>query len=265
MSCGLSLALLAGCGSHAVATPAPRKTMTLTRQQISTLDSKKIFFGHQSVGYNMLEGIREITTQDGRIALSIRTSTSPELVPGPGLVESPIGKNGDPKSKLNDFAKIINNGLGSNGGVALMKFCYVDIDALTDVNQLFASYRDEMDALKREYPRLKLVYVTIPLTTVEPAPKAWIKSLLGRTTQRDLDAKRNEFNRLLRQTYGSSGLVFDLAEVESTRPDGSRSYFLRGDDKVYTMAPELTSDGGHLNEIGRRAAAERLLELLSRI
>ncbi len=145
------------------------------------------------------------------------------------LVESPIGKNRHTKSKLNEFARIIDNGFGPQGGIAMMKFCCRDFDSTTDMKQMFVDYRDEMAALREEYPRLKIVYSTAPLTTMEPAPIAWVKTLLGRSTGRDLDAKRDEFNRLLRQTYEKTGSVFDLAQAESTRPDGSRSYFPGGD------------------------------------
>jgi hypothetical protein len=109
------------------------------------------------------------------------------------------------------------------------------------------------------------VHVTVPLTTVEPAPKAWVKSILGRVTERDAEVKRNQFNQKLRQTYTGVDPVFDLAEVESTRPDGSRTYFSHGNDRIYTLVPEYTTDGGHLNELGRRVAAERLLHVLSQV
>ena len=255
--------LCAGCGSHLTAPPTGAASVALTGGQVAALNSERIFFGHQSVGYNILQGICDIERGDSRLTLPIRTSTEPQQIAGPALVETPIGKNGDRKSKLNQFAQIIKNGLGAQGGVALMKFCYLDIGPSTDVPRMFADYRAEMDNLTQEYPRLRLVYVTIPLTTVEPAPKAWFESLAGRTTRRDLDAKRNEFNRLLRQTYGGTGSVFDLARAESTRADGSRSFFERDGERVYTLAPEYTTDGGHLNEAGRRAAAMSLLEVLS--
>jgi lysophospholipase L1-like esterase len=155
--------------------------------------------------------------------------------------------------------------MGAQGGIALFKFCYVDIDAATDVPKMFAAYREGVNALKAKYPSLNIVPVTVPLTTVEPAAKAWLKGLLGRTTTRDINAKRNQFNTLLRETYAGTGPVFDLAEVESVHRDGSRSYFTRGNEKIYTLAPEFTADGGHLNEMGRRVAAERLLSLLAQL
>ena len=235
----------------------------LSDQQIARLEERKIFFGHQSVGDNILQGIRDLIADDPRLKLKIVNSSDPESVPGPALVESHIGENGNPQSKDEVLATILSKGMGKQGGIAMYKYCFVDIDASTDVRQMFYHYRSGIDALKLKYPSLKIVHITVPLMTVEPAMKAWIKSLLGRPTARDADAKRNAFNDLLRQTYTGIDPIFDLAEVESTHADGSRSFFLLGNEKIYTLAPEFTTDGGHLNERGRRVAAERLLLVLA--
>ena len=235
----------------------------LSDQQIASIESKKVFFGHQSVGANIIQGLRDLMVRDPRLKLKIVTSADPESVPGPAVVESSIGQNGNPRSKDEDFAAILDKGLGRQGGIAMYKYCYVDIDASTNVQQMFENYREEIEALRVKYPLLKIVHITVPLTTVEPATKAWVKTLLGRATERDADAKRNEFNRRLRQTYAGRDPIFDLAEGESTSPDGSRSYFIRDNERVFTLASEYTTDGGHLNEAGRLAMAERLLFLLA--
>jgi lysophospholipase L1-like esterase len=235
----------------------------LSDQQIASIESKKVFFGHQSVGANIIQGLRDLMVRDPRLKLKIVTSADPESVPGPAVVESSIGQNGNPRSKDEAFAAILDKGLGRQGGIAMYKYCYVDIDASTNVQQMFENYREEIEALRVKYPLLKIVHITVPLTTVEPATKAWVKTLLGRATERDADAKRNEFNRRLRQTYAGRDPIFDLAEGESTSPDGSRSYFIRDNERVFTLASEYTTDGGHLNEAGRLAMAERLLFLLA--
>ena len=235
----------------------------LSDQQIASIESKKVFFGHQSVGANIIQGLRDLMVRDPRLKLKIVTSADPESVPGPAVVESSIGQNGNPRSKDEAFAAILDKGLGRQGGIAMYKYCYVDIDASTNVQQMFENYREEIEALRVKYPLLKIVHITVPLTTVEPATRAWVKTLLGRATERDADAKRNEFNRRLRQTYAGRDPIFDLAEGESTSPDGSRSYFIRDNERVFTLASEYTTDGGHLNEAGRLALAERLLFLLA--
>lgn len=261
----LLVVVLSACGIRALETTALPNSTMLSDQQIASLATKKVFFGHQSVGNNIIQGIKDLASSDPRLRLSIVKSSDPQSVAGPAFVEFEIGQNGDPQSKVSAFAAVLNKGMGAQGGIALYKFCYVDIDASTDVPKMFAGYREGISSLKAKYPPLKIVHVTVPLTTVGPAAKVWVKSLLGRITTRDINVKRNQFNNLLRQTYGRTDPIFDLAEVESTHRDGSRSYFTRGNEKIYTLASEFTADGGHLNEVGRRVAAERLLFVLAQL
>ena len=238
---------------------------TPTAQDLSYVATQRIFFGHQSVGDDIVQGLKDVMARDPRLKLNIVNSADPQSVAGPAFIESHIGRNGDPQSKTDAFAAVLDKGMGREGGIAMYKYCYVDVDASTDVPRMFDNYRRGIDALKLKYPLLKIVHVTIPLTTVEPDAKAWVKGFLGRTTARDINRKRNEYNRLLVQTYGGRDPIFDLAEVESTHRDGSRSSFTYANQKIFTLAPEFTADGGHLNEAGRRAAAERLLHVLSQI
>lgn len=261
----LFFVLLSGCERNVVQSTSIIHGANLTDDEVSSLKSKKAFFGHQSVGDNIVQGIRDLMTEDPRLKLNLVNSSDPEQLAGPAFVECHIGHNGKPESKTEAFAAILKQGMGKQGGIVMHKYCFVDFDSSTDVQRLFENYRDEINALKREYPLLRIVHITVPLTTVEPAPKAWVKTMLGRTTAREASAKRNEFNRLLKQSYASTDPIFDLAEVESTLPDGSRSYFMRGNEKIYTLAPKYTTDGGHLNDAGRCAAAERLLRILARL
>ena len=80
------------------------------------------------------------------------------------------------------------------------------------------------------------------------------------------NATRARFNELLVETYSGVDPIFDIARIESSRPDGTRFHEMRGDTKVYATLPEYTDDGGHLNERGRslliRTYQERIVELL---
>lgn len=241
-----------------MAIAAAPETM-LTDQQIQTLLSEKVFFGHQSVGDNIIDGIRDIMAGDRRLTLNIVASRNPETVPGPAFVENRIGRNTDPLSKNADFLAILNQGFE---GVALLKYCYIDIGGTTDVPQMFNSYESMIEQIRKHHPGVRIVHITVPLTTIDSSPKAWLKGILGRNTAWDDNLKRNQFNALLRRTY-SNEPIFDLAEVESTHADGSTSYFKSGSDMVNTLAPEYTTDGGHLNPTGRRLAAQRLLQVLA--
>jgi hypothetical protein len=60
--------------------------------QIARLMSKKILFGHQSVGNNILKGITDLTSADPRLKLNIVRSSDPQLIAGPALVEFSVGQ-----------------------------------------------------------------------------------------------------------------------------------------------------------------------------
>ncbi|HZU08349.1 MAG TPA: SGNH/GDSL hydrolase family protein [Pseudacidobacterium sp.] len=235
----------------------------ISESQWSRIEGLRIYFGHQSVGENILDGIRDIEKQSHRNSLRIVSSDDPSSIEGPALIESHVGRNGDPTSKNIAFRDILDKGFGAQGGIALYKYCFVDIRPETDVAKMFAEYRDNMRDLRSRYPRLTIVHVTIPLTTVEPGWKAVLKNLLGRPTERAIAEKRHQFNQLLRQEYAGKEPIFDLAEAESTLPDGSRAYFISRGERIYTLAPEYTYDGGHLNESGRNVTALRLLQTLA--
>lgn len=244
----LVLAVALSCGENAVissAAPSPgtNAPWRLTDAQVTTLLSRKTFFGHKSVGGNIVQGIHDLMSTDSRLNLHMVSSGAPASIAGPAFIDFMIGTNGDPASKDQAFAAIVNNGFGTQGGVALYKYCYADIKDSSNVQQIFQRYRMNLDTLRANYPGLKVVPVTVPLKT--QASKA-----------------RNDFNNLLRQSYGGTP-IFDLAEAESTHADGSRSYAIVNGEVVYTLAPEYTTDGGHLNKAGRQAAARRLLFTLA--
>ena len=69
----------------------------------------------------------------------------------------------------------------------------------------------------------------------------------------------------LREAYGSINRLFDLATIESTRPDGTRSGFEKDGKTYYSLVPEYTYVSGHLNEAGRRVVAKRLLLFLANL
>jgi hypothetical protein len=243
---------------------AARENPVITRETWQSLASKKIFFGHQSVGAEIIDGIKTLAAQSGG-ELKIVKSQVPTSVQGPAFVESAIGENGDPRSKTRAFAQIMKSGFGEEGGIALFKFCFLDVDPGTDPDALFREYRATISEVQQAYPRLQIVHVTLPLTRAENPPLALVKTILKRPSQRDLDARRHRFNELLRKEYTGSAPIFDLARIESTRADGTRSSFQRAGETVYSLAPEWTYDGGHLNEAGRKVAATELVQLLAQV
>jgi len=271
-----TMVVASACSQESDMTPASAAAATvkspnpsiaeISDAQWARLAQRTIFFGHQSVGGNIVQGIEELMQAEPRIKLRVVRSPRPATVTGPAFVHFEIGKNYDPASKDTAFAAALD-GLNSSGTIALYKYCFVDMAASTNPDSLFAEYELTTEAARASHPGLTIVHVTMPLLSAQPTSKLklLVKRLLGRGESPEvaLNAKRNRFNRLLRQRYGNSDAFFDLASIESTRLDGSRSSFTLNGETVYTLAPEYTTDGGHLNAQGRRKAAEALLARLA--
>lgn len=256
-------AVISGCRRHETVTTTVVQARPRIAEQFEIVAGKNIYFGHQSVGANLVTGLSELSRNVGARSLNIVRHQEPGTVVGPFFCETEIGRNGDPASKDAAFAKKMRRSFDGRTGIAMYKYCYADIDARTDVHAMFARYQANVEALQSEYPSVKFIHVTVPLTTVGSGLKDWLKVLLGRDTRREANARRNEFNRLMAETY-PTGTIFNLAEVESTRPDGTRCTITSGGERVPYLCPEYSEDGGHLNEAGRVRAAAALLEVLAR-
>jgi len=226
-----------------------------------SLTGLRVFFGHQSVGYNVVAGLQQLLADNARIDLRIVETDRPDDYERPIFGHARLGRNGDPRSKLDAFADLMEGGLAERVDIALFKFCYVDITARTDVVGLFERYRQVMGALRAKHPHTLFVHVTVPLCIVQTGPKAWAKRVLGRG---DNNLARCRFNALLRKEYAGREPIFDLAEQEATATDGVRWSYPQDECRVYALAPAFSSDGGHLNTVGSRAVAEQLLITLGR-
>src|SRR5438067_4259951 len=183
----------------AVAIPmrADRSQDAGLRSDLLRLSHRRIFFGHQSVGMNLLDGVRQIAGRYPEVALHVvETSDAGELAPGT-FAHGFMPENGDPERKLESFERVLSSGIGAAADVAFIKFCYADFSAATDVPALFARYQATLRALHARYPRTIFVHITTPLTTVEGGAKSTLKRLLGRTPNGVLEnAKREHFNEL---------------------------------------------------------------------
>ena len=237
----------------------------VSREDWATLERKRIFFGHQSVGFNIMEGVRELAGGNGPIVLRILETTNPGDFSTPLFAHAAIGKNEDPLSKSGAFSDILRGRLAGKVDIALVKFCYVDITEATDLEKVMAGYESSVERIKREYPKTVFIHVTVPLTATPMNLRSRIKRLLGYPQREETgNMKRNEFNRMLRDRYEGKEPVFDLAAAESTYPDGRRSTFLRNGRIYYSLVPEYTDDGGHLNAVGRKRIAEQFLITLAK-
>jgi len=232
------------------------------------LAQKKIYFGHRSVGNNILDGVKDIMKENPKIQLNIVETTDQADFNVGLLGHSPIGDNGDPISKINAFSDVIENGLGKKIDIASLKFCFADFTTKTkDITKIFNDYKNTMSQLKKKYPKTAFVHFTIPLVVNKANWKTRIKTLLGRKEiwEYDQNIIKNEYNELIRKEYNGKNIVFDIAKIESTYPNGDRSTFTRNGKTYYTLVPEYSRDGAHLNEVGRKKVAEQLLVFLAKL
>jgi hypothetical protein len=239
---------------------------TIPQSQWQEFSAKRIFFGHQSVGFNIVEGLNDILRENPQIKATVIETSDPKVFDTPLFAHAAIGKNYDPRSKVDAFVAVMDQGLGNKADIAFMKFCYVDVMAGSDAGGIFTYYAERMGYLKQKYPKTTFIHITVPLASVQAGPKAWIKRLIGSSPDGYADnMKRNEYNELLRNQYSGKEPVFDLAKAESLLPDGSYATFSQDGKKFDYLPQEYTSDGGHLNKKGRQRAAQNLLLLLTNL
>jgi len=230
------------------------------------LAQKKIYFGHQSVGFNIMDGIRDVMKEHPEIKLNIVESAEASDLKVGTFEHSRVGKNVDPASKVQEFTRFMEQGIGKKADFSALKFCFVDIRADTNVKDVLKNYETFMTKVEKEFPKMTIVHFTVPLTRSKTTWKTVVKKLIGRKTwEYDDNIKRNEYNEMLRKAYEGKEPVFDLAKIESTYPDGKRSTFTKDGKTYYSLVPKYTNDGGHLNELGRKIVAEQLLIFLANL
>jgi hypothetical protein len=259
--CFLFITLLLGCKKE---NPRGAELDAETIDALQKVSQGRIFFGHQSVGANIVGGIQRLAEKSGGVKLNILELGKGNL-PGPNFfAHGKIGRNESPKSKCDAFQAILRSGLGNKVDVALFKFCYIDIRERDNEKAILNLYKSALETVRSEYPKVKLIAVTVPLTSNESDWKYMAKKVLGRETERGNNIKRNQFNELLRATFKEEA-VFDLAATESKRPDGSREIFNEEKNVYYSLVPEYSSDGSHLNDYGSQRAAKELILLLGKV
>ncbi|HET7217703.1 MAG TPA: hypothetical protein VFJ02_06625 [Vicinamibacterales bacterium] len=217
-----------------------------------------VLFGHQSVGGNIVDGLRALTATGAPAWPVIEASAIRGRQEG-WFACCRIGRNGDPISKTRQFVDLVAGPDGQHLDLAFHKYCYADIDASSDVRALFAEYRTAMRAAAAAHRGITFAHVTVPLVRVRTGMRALAHRVLGRTSPRVVDnANREAFNDLLRREYTGREPLFDLADLEA-RPSGSRAP--AGPPR--SLRSEYTSDGGHLNETGRAYVAGALIAFIA--
>jgi hypothetical protein len=262
------LSLISGCtgGDAKVDKAVSPSTNQLPEAGLQKLSGTKIYFGHQSVGDNIISGINELMKSHNQIKLNIVKTDNPNDFTQPIFAHSYVGENDDPDSKITAFRYNMRKGIGDKTHIAFLKFCFWDIRSQTDIKHVFDNYKTTLSELKSQYPKVRFVHFTVPLMSYQNSLKDRIKRILNQTIETDLDnIKRNELNEMLLNEYLDREPIFDIAAVESTSPGGTRTSFTQNGKKYYVLADDYSRDGGHLNDLGKKVVAEQLLIFLARL
>jgi hypothetical protein len=246
----LGWALCAACGNGM---PSETETRVVIdeafKKDLATLQASRVWFGHHSVGRNILDGLQALSKEAG-VAVEIG--------------EGPVGQNTRPLEKFEDFARRAERDPGDGVQLMVMKLCYVDFDPSTDVDELIRAYAASVERVKKARPGIRIVHVTPPLCARPGDVKSKLNRMLGRQVwEDDSNAKRSEFAKKLVAKFPGEP-VFDLSRIESTRPDGTTESHDVGGRPVPMLWPGFTTDGGHLNELGSKVAAKAFAETLAR-
>ncbi len=256
----LILFFLVACGEK---TNMKFKVTEQTKEDLQVLSKSRIFFGHQSVGFNIIDGVNDLIKETGIGKVNIIESDGKTDLPEFFFAHTRSGENTAPNTKCDAFSEFLTKDFVNKLDIAFLKFCYVDMRANDNPHQVFEYYKSVMDTIKAKYPNLTLLHLTIPLTTVQSGWKIPIKKILGKEIEGYKEnINRFTFNKLLKEYYKEDP-IFDLSTVESTYPNGSRESFEFDGHTYYAMVPDYTYDGGHLNDFGRKIVAKEMIHVLA--
>ena len=251
---------------HEAGSMADTPGVTLEKVQKSQwqkLNEKKIFFGYRSVGRNIIKGMQDLSRENPQIRLNYKTSEDP-LNSGEGfflhywvdMVESP-------QSLAKEYANYVDKMVpGKAFDVAMIRF--TPFSGKKDIDTILVEYDTAITELKREFPNTVFVHATFPLTHSKETWRTWLKKLFKKEEfwEYDNNVFINKYNKNMREKYKGKEPFFDIAEIQSTLPNGKRSTFTMNGKTYYHMVSDYTNDRTHLNQKGRRVVAEQLLILL---
>jgi len=133
-------------------------TPTVSTAELNAVAGKRILFAHQSVGNDIVEGVKLLVAGSGA---SLEVVETRQPADGrTGLFHFKAGTNGDPLGKLRDFEKTVNESAARGFDIAMVKFCYIDFDANTDGAALARSYIDTLERLQSNFPQTRFVAIT---------------------------------------------------------------------------------------------------------
>ena len=159
--------------------PSEESKSMNTKFQLPTIDQwssaakARVLFGHQSVGYNILDGVNTLAKEQGVTDFKIADISVAKDSGAAVIVHFEVGRNTDPRSKIDDFLGRIDATSGRRIDVAMMKFCYVDVSDDTRIDTLFKEYKEMVArvraVLRRRAPHLAGEAVEVANLSLNPA------------------------------------------------------------------------------------------------
>jgi acetyltransferase-like isoleucine patch superfamily enzyme len=199
-----------------------------------------VFFAHDSVGDDILDGLRVLTAP-----CKVRWTSRR------------VGRNGDPIGKIDGFCRAVIEGPGRDAPVAIFKLSFADFEEDTDVSRVFDHYHRAIRRLYTTRPLTKILHVTVPLTRPQPEVGAWLRRrIAGGEAVSVKNAVRHEYSERIRDAFSASHAVFDLAAAQACAPTT---------DPSPVLAREMTSDGRRLSALGRERLATELVQALAKV
>lgn len=232
-------------------TPPPDGVLTLT--QYNAAMSKRVVFGHQSVGYQAIQGVQmwadDLNTSDPNV-IDVESGTVPAT--GGFFGHLYAGTNGDARTKTAELLSLLQNGLAAKVDIVVLKFCYADLRSNSGYTpqQMFNTYKTWVDTVESSFPNLKVIYATEAI-------------VMGANSDGGANnVLRQTYNNLVRAQYASSGRLWDVAKIESTDPSGNRVLH-NGVESLYSGY--ASPDQRHIYGLGRTTVSAPLLQLIAQL
>lgn len=247
--------------THAHTATSPSLTLPLTAARFALARQRRVFFGHQSVGAQVITGINEWADNLGQPDMPV-VDVDVSAIPGTGgvMAHAYVGTNGDGRTKTRgtagaapSFDYRIRNGLASQIDTAVLKFCYADVRSTSPYTpaELFTEYAATMDALVADFPAITFIFATETI-------------VMEVDEDGDDNDLRYAYNQAVRAAYASGGRLWDIALAESTAADGTR--VTDGSGVEHLWPTYASADQEHIGTTaGRMAASKPLLLLLAEI
>lgn len=210
----------------------------------------KVLFGHESVGFNVIQGLERLGGQVPRYRLDIGHMIEPWWYrQHSGLGEFFVRNMNNVPGKATAFEQKLRSGVGDLVQVASLKLCWADLQPSAPAgaaDTIFTAYTGVLERMQQAYPNVKFVYWSMPLR---------------RDTQ--MADERQHFNeRLAVYAKRHKVIVFDIADIESHKPDGN---VFTDEAGHLSLWDGYTQDRGHLNEVGAARVARAWWWLTARL